>query len=47
MEIERSPELLKKKNLEELYAGSVQRLHEYFIQGQGEKSDCLGNQVFQ
>ncbi len=37
MEIERSPEPLTKEDLKELYAGSVQRLQEYFIRGQGSK----------
>ena len=37
MEIERSLEPLTKNNLKELYAGSVKRLSEYFITGQGRK----------
>ncbi len=37
MEIERSPEPITKGDLKDLYNGSVQRLHEYFIQGQGAK----------
>ncbi len=37
MEIERSPELITKEDLKELYEGSVQRLQQYFIQGQGAK----------
>lgn len=37
MEIERSLEPLTKNDLKELYAGSVKRLHEYFITGQGRK----------
>ena len=37
MEIERSPETLTKKDIKELYAGSVRRLHEYFIHGEGAR----------
>jgi len=37
MEIDRSLEPLTKEDLKDLYMGSVQRLHEYFIQGQGVK----------
>jgi len=43
MEIERSPEPITNENLKELYNGSVQRLHEYFIQGQGVKWKELYN----
>ena len=35
--IERSSEQLTKENLKELYSGSVQRLQEYFVIGQGAK----------
>ena len=37
MEIERSPEALTKEALKELYEGSVRRLHDYFINGEGTK----------
>jgi hypothetical protein len=37
MEIERSLEPLTKNDLKELYSGSVKRLREYFILGQGKK----------
>jgi hypothetical protein len=37
MEIERSLEPLTKGDLKELYEGSVKRLHEYFLIGQGSK----------
>ena len=41
MEIERSPEPLTKEDLKELYAGSVRRLYEYFINGEGAKWKVL------
>jgi hypothetical protein len=37
MEIERSSEPLTKNDLEELYLGSMQRLKEYFVFGQGSR----------
>jgi len=37
MEIERSQQALTKSDLKELYEGSVKRLHEYFLIGQGGK----------
>jgi hypothetical protein len=37
MEIERSLEPLTENVLKELYSGSVKRLHEYFLIGQGSK----------
>jgi hypothetical protein len=43
MEIERSPEPITIEDLKELYNGSVQRLHEYFVQGQGVKWKELYN----
>ncbi len=43
MEIERSPEPLTNEDLKELYNGSVQRLREYFVQGQGAKWKELYN----
>ena len=43
MEIERSPEPLVKEDLKDLYVGSVQCLHKYFIQGQGVKWKQLYN----
>lgn len=41
MEIERSLELVTKNDLKELYDGSVKRLYEYFITGQGIKWKSL------
>lgn len=43
MEIERSPEPITIGDLKELYNGSVQRLNEYFVQGQGVKWKKLYN----
>jgi len=37
MKIERSLALLTENDLDELYTGSVKRLNEYFITGQGQK----------
>ncbi len=37
MEIERSLEPITENDLEELYTGSVKRLNEYFVTGQGKK----------
>ncbi len=37
MEIERSLEPLNNNDLNDLYEGSVKRLHEYFLIGQGRK----------
>ncbi|WP_304511738.1 hypothetical protein [Desulfobacula sp.] len=43
MEIERSLKAITINDLKELYAGSVSRLHEYFISGQGKKWTKLYN----
>ncbi|MDP3010990.1 MAG: hypothetical protein Q8N30_18235 [Methylococcales bacterium] len=43
MKIERSLETITKNDLKELYEGSVNRLREYFIQGNGEKWNELYN----
>jgi hypothetical protein len=43
MEIERSPEQITTEDLKDLYNGSVQRLREYFIDGQGVKWEELYN----
>lgn len=43
MEIERSLETITINDLKELYAGSIKRLHEYFITGQGKKWQKLYN----
>ena len=43
MEIERSPEPITIEDLKELYNGSAQRLHEYFVKGQGVKWKELYN----
>lgn len=43
MEIERSLEPITIDDLKELYSGSVQRLYEYFITGQGKKWQRLYN----
>jgi len=43
MEIERSPAPLTQSDLKELYVGSVKRLNEYFITGQGNKWKELYN----
>jgi len=41
MEVERSPALLNKDDLKDLYTGSVNRLYEYFINGRGIKWKSL------
>ena len=41
--IERSQEPITNDDLKELYFGSVKRLNEYFVTGQGEKWQCLYN----
>ena len=43
MKIERSLEVIKISDLEELYTGSVERLYQYFITGQGAKWQGLYN----
>ncbi|MFH2064747.1 MAG: hypothetical protein ABIK15_06090 [Pseudomonadota bacterium] len=41
MELERSLETIKRKDLKELYGGSKKRLQEYFISGKGKKWENL------
>lgn len=43
MEVERSLETLTADDLKELYVGSIRRLREYFVQGQGTKWNYLYN----